>query len=492
MAGQPQRTQVIEARIQAKLQDATTVASALNNIADDLRGFADIVQFVAGWLSVAEATIFPDGSLSAEQLAIFCQITRGAAPQKWWPLRQEQLRAMNLLGVRGAASGAFCTMPSLSRPDFELFTLVLEKDEEPKALTRSYQGGQLFWGPFVQNLARIDAIESEATPFFAPCPDGRDLRDVALTLATNLNVRVVFLEGESGSGKTTLARWIHAQSVPPLAGELIEEKCDETENVDLFKSKLLGTQRGDFNDARDKPGWIEQADGGTLFLDNIHLLDRRSQYALNGLLEKRAAYLSVRHRIRRPVTCKFILASAQQLTAMVQQGFLGDLANRLKPGRVQIRSVRQYCDADLQRLLQLFWKVVWRREGISSDPPPLPAGLCAVTREFQISGNFRQLESAFEHVIRTLHGRTPRKVDPEAYVLKYRDFLQAWEGADPALGSVLATDQTEILPLRELNRRYARWALGKCGTKIATYRALRISHPNLDKLLKDGDLGEDE
>jgi hypothetical protein len=91
---------------------------------------------------------------------------------------------MGLLAINRAKSGASCSIPSFSRPDAELFIIVLDPETEPRTLTTSAQGGRFSWTQFTANLARLDAVQAESTPFFVQCRDGRDLRRVALSLAS--------------------------------------------------------------------------------------------------------------------------------------------------------------------------------------------------------------------------------------------------------------------------------------------------------------------
>ena len=116
---------------------------------------------------------------------------------------------------------------------------------------------------------------------------------------------------------------------------------------------------------------------------------------------------------------------------------------------------------------------------------PLPNGVLGVVREFPISGNLRQMDSGFEHVLRQFAGNDPATVDPGVYVSKFRDYLPTWERTDQALDQALPTDDARVLTLDEVDRRYARWAYGKCGNKKRTAEALGISHVTLNKLLRE-------
>jgi transcriptional regulator of acetoin/glycerol metabolism len=343
------------------LLEADTLDSVLGNVTSDIVAITGAAGVWVGWLSDGKSVAHPMNTLPPGALAAFRKIKKEGSPHQWTPLREEHLREMGLLGTGYAKSGAFCCVPSFSRPDAELFIITLDSQAEPRALTTVAQGGRFFWEQFTANLARLDAVQAESTPFFARCSDGRDLRQVAISFANAPDAGVILLEGESGTGKTTLARWIHAHFDPPRRRGIVEHKCDPTDNVDLFKNKILGVRKGEFTGAdRDRPGFVERCEDGTLFLDNILKLDRRSQEVLLGVLERRARYFSVARKAEVPVKCRFILATAEDVQVLERErDFSPDLANRIKPGRIPLRPVRQYDDTDLAAVLEHLWKVVW-------------------------------------------------------------------------------------------------------------------------------------
>lgn len=96
----------------------------------------------------------------------------------------------------------------------------------------------------------------------------------------------VLLRGETGTGKNLVARIIHHIG-PRNKGRFLEINCAAVPD-NLLEAELFGYEKGAFTDARQaKPGLLEQADGGTVFLDEIDSLSPALQAKLLSFLETR-------------------------------------------------------------------------------------------------------------------------------------------------------------------------------------------------------------
>jgi len=173
---------------------------------------------------------------------------------------------------RGAAN--FLTKP------VELETLATLLEATPE----SEDGG----GPPEARQGARKGRESAAAggldPFIGDSAAIRTLAQRARKVSTS-ELPVLIL-GETGAGKGVLARWLHGHS-GRRKGPFVDLNCGGL-NRELLESELFGYRAGAFTGARDdKPGLLEEADGGTVFLDEIGDADLRVQTKLLKVLEER-------------------------------------------------------------------------------------------------------------------------------------------------------------------------------------------------------------
>jgi DNA-binding NtrC family response regulator len=141
--------------------------------------------------------------------------------------------------------------------------------------------------------------------------------------------RPVLVLGETGSGKELVARALHAWS-GRAAGKLVSVDCAAL-GESLLEGELFGHERGSFTGAQvSRPGLLEQAHGGTLFLDAIGDAPLRLQAELVRVLETgRVRRIGADHE--RSVDVRLVVASDRMLDAEVDAGrFRGDLLERLE------------------------------------------------------------------------------------------------------------------------------------------------------------------
>ncbi|MFO1322815.1 MAG: sigma-54 dependent transcriptional regulator [Burkholderiales bacterium] len=150
----------------------------------------------------------------------------------------------------------------------------------------------------------------------------------------------VLLQGETGTGKELVARAIHylgarrdGPFVPVDAGALPDT---------LFERELFGHLRGAFTDARrDAQGLIAQAERGTLFFDELHTLDKRSQAALLRFMQDHT-YRPLGAQRLQHADVRIVAATNRRLDEGVAQGwFREDLYYRVNVATIDLPSLRE-------------------------------------------------------------------------------------------------------------------------------------------------------
>jgi two-component system response regulator AtoC len=205
----------------------------------------------------------------------------------------------------------------------------------------------------------------------------------------------VLITGESGTGKEVLSREIHGLS-PRAERGFVAVNCGAIPE-NLLESELFGHEKGSFTGAiRSRPGLFEQADGGTLLLDELGELPAAMQVKLLRVLETRVVR-RVGANQDRPVDVRVIAATSRVLDQEVRAGgFREDLYYRLNVVHLRVPPLRDRPE-DIPLLTNHFIEKFNQRfsrrvRGVS------PAAL-----ELMLSapwpGNVRQLENAVERAV---------------------------------------------------------------------------------------------
>jgi DNA-binding NtrC family response regulator len=198
--------------------------------------------------------------------------------------------------------------------------------------------------------------------------------------------------GETGTGKERIARALHALS--ERAGRrFIAVNCAAIPG-ELLESELFGHAKGAFTGAgRERAGLFEDADGGTVFLDEIGDMQASLQAKLTRVLEDRSIRRLGETR-ERAVDVRLIAATHRDIEAMVAAGtFREDLWYRLAVAVVRLPPLRQRSD-DVELLARRFLaeEADKRPQGPRAFTPAAVALLCAQAWP----GNVRQLRAAVE------------------------------------------------------------------------------------------------
>jgi DNA-binding NtrC family response regulator len=219
----------------------------------------------------------------------------------------------------------------------------------------------------------------------------------------------VLLLGETGVGKTTCAEALHKKS-RRAQRPFLRLNCPSFPET-LLESELFGHEKGAFTGAAlTKPGLIESADGGTVFLDEIGELPLTTQAKLLNVVENREV-LRLGSLKPRKVDVRFITATNRDLEAHVAAGgFREDLFFRLNGLSIKIPPLRERA-SEIAWLARQFLEAAATRAG--RPPPLLPDATVRMLATHPWPGNIRELKNVVERVVFLSHESV---LQPEHFV----------------------------------------------------------------------------
>jgi two-component system response regulator AtoC len=225
-------------------------------------------------------------------------------------------------------------------------------------------------------------------------PAMREMLAMARKVAES-EVSSVLLQGESGTGKDLVAKAIHYQS-NRADGPFIAINCAAIPGT-LIESELFGYEKGAFTDAKArKEGMFEQAEGGTLLLDEIGELELSLQAKLLRVLEE-GAFRRVGGLKDIPFDARIIAASNRDLRKESEDGrFRLDLYYRLSVIQIDIPALRERGDDVIQlaeHYIESFGKRLRKSvQGIEDD-------VAEAFRRYHWPGNVRELRNVIERAL---------------------------------------------------------------------------------------------
>jgi two-component system response regulator AtoC len=206
----------------------------------------------------------------------------------------------------------------------------------------------------------------------------------------------VLITGESGVGKELVAREIHAQSLRS-SRVFIPVNCAGMPET-LLESELFGHVKGSFTGAyRDKPGKLESAHEGTIFLDEVGEMSLRMQGLLLRFLETGEIQKVGADQMGRKMNVRVIAATNRPLSDMIKEGlFREDLFYRLNVIHLIVPPLRERKE-DIPAMVEYFLRrfATTNRSIVEAFEPDAIAALV----DYSWPGNVRQLENIVERVV---------------------------------------------------------------------------------------------
>jgi DNA-binding NtrC family response regulator len=209
----------------------------------------------------------------------------------------------------------------------------------------------------------------------------------------------VFLNGESGTGKELIAQFIHHQS-RRSARELVAINCAALPET-LLESEMFGHRKGAFTGAvRDKPGLLETANGGTMFLDEVTEMSKPIQAKLLRVIQDGVVRRVGSESPDAVVSVRFISATNRNPEEATAAGVLReDLYYRLRVVPITLPPLRERQE-DIPLLANHFLKHYWGKHRENGAPlPRFSEGAMRALRGHPWRGNVRELQNVIEHAV---------------------------------------------------------------------------------------------
>jgi DNA-binding NtrC family response regulator len=286
------------------------------------------------------------------------------------------------------------------------------------------------------------------------------IEDIAPTDAT------VLIQGESGTGKELVARAVHDLS-HRKEHPFVVINCSAYPET-LLESELFGHERGSFTGAvRQKPGRFEQADGGTVFLDEIGEISPSAQIRLLRVLQTRE-FERLGGEKRITVDVRILAATNRNLLREVESGkFREDLFYRLNVIPVHMPTLRERRN-DIPLLARHFLRVFAKEQ--NREIEDFTPDALRLLLDYPWPGNVRELENTVEHAVVLAKGAH----------IDGRDFPGSLH-SPPAF----PTNNPPAMTIEDSERRLLQDTLSTCaGNKAEAARRLGISRSTLYAKLK--------
>lgn len=253
--------------------------------------------------------------------------------------------------------------------------------------------------------AVLEAVADDERPMIARDPAMKQVIELADRIAAS--DASVLITGESGSGKEVMARYVHSRS-KRASKPFVSVNCAAIPE-NLLESELFGHEKGAFTGAvARRVGKFEEADGGTLLLDEISEMDARLQAKLlRALQEREIDRVGGSQPVK--VNIRVLATSNRDLSKAVADGtFREDLLFRLNVVNLALPPLRER-PADILAMAEHFAKKYAAANGIGDRPISDAARGALTARPWP--GNVRELENTMHRAVLLASGT---EIGPEA------------------------------------------------------------------------------
>lgn len=287
----------------------------------------------------------------------------------------------------------------------------------------------------------------------------------------------IMITGQSGTGKELVAMNIHYQS-PRKYESFVTVNCAAIPK-DLIESELFGFVKGSFTGAnQEKAGLFEQANGGTIFLDEISEMPLEAQAKLLRVLEN-GEVDKIGRRKKYQVDIRVISATNRDLEKMMKENlFREDLYYRLNILQIRTPALGEHRD-DIPLIIDHFIK--YYSIDLGRIPPRLNRAGAELLYQYNWPGNIRQLKNIIQRLVLTSdeeikehHIRTTLDLDPEKVLA----------GAEAVL-----SQPADIRPLREVEaefrRKYFKFVRQNSKTDAEAAQKLGLAPPNFHRMCRE-------
>jgi len=277
----------------------------------------------------------------------------------------------------------------------------------------------------------------------------------------------VLLLGETGTGKELFARLIHANG-PRRSRTFVAQNCGALPDS-LLESELFGHTRGSFTGATtNRRGLFEEADSGTIFLDEVGEMSAAMQLRLLRVLQE-GEVRRVGASSARKVDVRVIAATNTDLEGEIRAGrFRQDLYYRLNVFPIRLPPLRERVE-DIPALADYFLRT-FRERARRAIPAISPEALRCL-RAYPFPGNVRELENEIERAVALADDGQSLGVEHLSERLR----------TNPATA---ATPLTLNDAIEQLKRRMIEDALRECGSKTRAAERLGLSRQSLQQMLR--------